>query len=160
MFESVYGINLVIVVLFGYKVVFIDVKDDGMVDLDKLKIMIVVYDGNIVGIMLINLNICGLFEWDVKIIVDLIYVVGGFFYCDGVNFNVIVGKVCLGDFGVDVMYINLYKMFLMFYGGGGLGFGLVVLLDKLVLFVLLLFICKMDVGFELVEMDVVMVDGE
>lgn len=71
-------------------------------------------------------------------IVYEIYECGGFVYCDGVNFNVIVGKVWFGDLGVDVMYINLYKMFFILYGGGGLGFGFVVLLEVLVFYVLFL----------------------
>lgn len=34
--------------------------------------------------------------------------------------------------GFDVVYFNLYKIFIGFYGGGGLGLGLVGVVEKLV----------------------------
>jgi glycine dehydrogenase subunit 2 len=52
---------------------------------------------------------------------------GAFFYCDGANFNAIVGKVRPGDLGVDCMHINLHKTFSTPHGGGGPGAGPVVL---------------------------------
>ena len=42
-------------------------------------------------------------------IIKIVYEGGGFVYGDGVNFNVIMGKYCLVDFGLDVIYFNLYK---------------------------------------------------
>ncbi len=52
---------------------------------------------------------------------------GAYFYCDGANFNAIVGKVRPGDLGVDAMHINLHKTFSTPHGGGGPGSGPVVL---------------------------------
>ena len=48
---------------------------------------------------------------------------GAYFYCDGANFNAIVGKVRPGDLGVDAMHINLHKTFSTPHGGGGPGAG-------------------------------------
>jgi glycine dehydrogenase subunit 2 len=48
---------------------------------------------------------------------------GGFVYCDGANFNAIVGKVRPGDLGIDAMHINLHKTFSTPHGGGGPGSG-------------------------------------
>jgi glycine dehydrogenase subunit 2 len=48
-------------------------------------------------------------------------------YCDGANFNAIVGRVRPGDLGVDAMHINLHKTFSTPHGGGGPGAGPVVL---------------------------------
>jgi glycine dehydrogenase subunit 2 len=56
---------------------------------------------------------------------------GGYFYCDGANFNAIVGRVRPGDLGVDAMHINLHKTFSTPHGGGGPGAGPVVLSDAL-----------------------------
>ena len=53
--------------------------------------------------------------------------VGAYFYCDGANFNAIVGKTRPGDLGVDAMHINLHKTFSTPHGGGGPGAGPVVL---------------------------------
>ena len=50
-----------------------------------------------------------------------------YFYCDGANFNAIVGRVRPGDLGVDCMHINLHKTFSTPHGGGGPGAGPVVL---------------------------------
>ena len=47
-------------------------------------------------------------------------------YCDGANFNAIVGRVRPGDLGVDAMHINLHKTFSTPHGGGGPGSGPVV----------------------------------
>ena len=52
---------------------------------------------------------------------------GAFFYCDGANFNAIMGVVRPGDLGIDAMHINLHKTFSTPHGGGGPGAGPVVL---------------------------------
>ncbi|MBM3929586.1 MAG: aminomethyl-transferring glycine dehydrogenase subunit GcvPB, partial [Sphingomonadales bacterium] len=52
-------------------------------------------------------------------------------YCDGANFNAIVGRVRPGDLGVDAMHINLHKTFSTPHGGGGPGSGPVVLSEAL-----------------------------
>jgi glycine dehydrogenase subunit 2 len=56
---------------------------------------------------------------------------GAYFYCDGANFNAIVGRVRPGDLGVDCMHINLHKTFSTPHGGGGPGAGPVVLSEAL-----------------------------
>jgi glycine dehydrogenase subunit 2 len=42
---------------------------------------------------------------------------------DGANMNALVGKVRPGDFGADVMHLNLHKTFSTPHGGGGPGSG-------------------------------------
>ena len=81
--------------------------------------------------MITNPNTCGLFEPDMKAISDAVHAAGGFVYCDGANFNAIVGKVRPGDLGVDAMHINLHKTFSTPHGGGGPGSGPVVLSEAL-----------------------------
>ena len=81
--------------------------------------------------MITNPNTCGLFERDMKAISDAVHEAGGFVYCDGANFNAIVGKVRPGDLGVDAMHINLHKTFSTPHGGGGPGSGPVVLSEAL-----------------------------
>ncbi|HRQ60394.1 MAG TPA: aminomethyl-transferring glycine dehydrogenase subunit GcvPB, partial [Alphaproteobacteria bacterium] len=60
---------------------------------------------------------------DILEISELLHKAGAYFYCDGANFNALVGKVRPGDFGVDVMHINLHKTFSTPHGGGGPGSG-------------------------------------
>jgi hypothetical protein len=87
-----------------------------------------------------------------KEIADLIHAAGGYFYCDGANFNAIVGKVRPGDLGVDAMHINLHKTFSTPHGGGGPGSGPVVLSEALAPYAPLPFVRKDEGGtFYLVE---------
>jgi glycine dehydrogenase subunit 2 len=81
--------------------------------------------------MLTNPNTCGLFEPEVAEIARVVHEAGAYFYCDGANFNAIVGKVRPGDLGIDAMHINLHKTFSTPHGGGGPGSGPVVLSDAL-----------------------------
>ena len=75
-----------------------------------------------------------------------------FVYCDGANFNAIVGKVRPGDLGIDAMHINLHKTFSTPHGGGGPGSGPVVLSEALAPFGPLPFVAKYpDGSFKLVE---------
>ena len=69
-----------------------------------------------------------------KEIADLIHSVGGYFYCDGANFNAIVGKVRPADAGVDVMHFNLHKTFSTPHGGGGPGSGPIAVTSELAKF--------------------------
>jgi glycine dehydrogenase subunit 2 len=48
---------------------------------------------------------------------------GALLYMDGANMNALVGKTRPGDFGVDVMHLNLHKTFSTPHGGGGPGSG-------------------------------------
>jgi glycine dehydrogenase subunit 2 len=82
------------------------------------------------GIMITNPNTCGLFEPRHEGDRAAVHEAGGYFYCDGANFNAIVGKVRPGDLGVDAMHINLHKTFSTPHGGGGPGPGPVVLSER------------------------------
>jgi glycine dehydrogenase subunit 2 len=100
---------------------------------------------------LTNPNTCGLFETDIKEIADAVHAVGAFFYCDGANYNALVGKVRPGDLGVDAMHINLHKTFSTPHGGGGPGSGPVVFSAALAPFAPIPFVHKTAHGLELVE---------
>ena len=82
---------------------------------------------DVAAIMLTNPNTCGLFEREIIEIAEAVHEAGAFFYCDGANFNAIVGRVRPGDLGIDAMHINLHKTFSTPHGGGGPGAGPVVL---------------------------------
>ena len=78
---------------------------------------------DVAAIMLTNPNTCGLFEREIVEIAEAVREAGAYFYCDGANFNAIVGKARPGDLGVDAMHINLHKTFSTPHGGGGPGAG-------------------------------------
>ena len=56
-------------------------------------------------------------------IADVLHGKGALLYMDGANMNALVGKTRPGDFGVDVMHLNLHKTFSTPHGGGGPGSG-------------------------------------
>jgi glycine dehydrogenase subunit 2 len=101
--------------------------------------------------MLTNPNTCGLFEPEVVEIAEAVHEAGAYFYCDGANFNAIVGKVRPGDLGVDAMHINLHKTFSTPHGGGGPGAGPVVLSQRLAPFAPLPFLMSDGGSYRLVE---------
>ena len=146
--ESAHGTNPATAALLGYKVDAIPAGTDGRVDLKAFKARL---GPDVAAIMLTNPNTCGLFERDIIEIADAVHDVGGFFYCDGANFNAIVGRVRPGDLGVDAMHINLHKTFSTPHGGGGPGAGPVVLSEALAPFAPLPAIVQDEAGYHLVE---------
>ena len=128
---SAHGTNPATAAFVGYTVREIAQTADGRVDLEDMKSKI---DDGVAAIMLTNPNTCGLFERDIIEISKVIHAAGAYFYCDGANFNAIVGRVRPGDLGVDAMHINLHKTFSTPHGGGGPGAGPVVLSQALAAF--------------------------
>jgi glycine dehydrogenase subunit 2 len=99
--ESAHGTNPATAAFAGYRVEDIPATIEGRVDLDALKARL---GPDVAAVMITNPNTCGLFERDMKAISDAVHEAGGFVYCDGANFNAIVGKVRPGDLGVDAMH--------------------------------------------------------
>ncbi|HEY4265945.1 MAG TPA: aminotransferase class V-fold PLP-dependent enzyme, partial [Micropepsaceae bacterium] len=106
--ESAHGTNPATAALCGFGVESIRATQDGRVDLTALKAAL---NNGVAGLMLTNPNTCGLFERDMIAIADAVHAAGAYFYCDGANFNAIVGRVKPGALGVDAMHINLHKTF-------------------------------------------------
>ena len=146
--ESAHGTNPATAAFCGYKVEDIPATPDGRVDLEALKARL---GPDVAAVMITNPNTCGLFERDMKTISDAVHAAGAFVYCDGANFNAIVGRVRPGDLGVDAMHINLHKTFSTPHGGGGPGSGPVVLSQALTPFAPLPFVERKGDQFVLVE---------
>ena len=126
--ESAHGTNPATAAFAGFTVEDIPATPDGRVDTAALEARL---GPDVAGVMITNPNTCGLFERDLKRICDAVHAIGGYVYCDGANFNAIVGKVRPGDLGIDAMHINLHKTFSTPHGGGGPGSGPVVLSEAL-----------------------------
>jgi glycine dehydrogenase subunit 2 len=126
--ESAHGTNPATAAFCGYAVEDIPANAAGRVDLEALLARL---GPDVAAIMLTNPNTCGLFEPDIRRIADAVHAAGAFFYCDGANYNALVGKVRPGDLGIDAMHINLHKTFSTPHGGGGPGSGPVVFSEAL-----------------------------
>jgi glycine dehydrogenase subunit 2 len=145
---SAHGTNPATAAFVGYSVTEIAQTADGRVDLADLDAKL---SADVAAIMVTNPNTCGLFERDVVEIARLTHAAGAYFYCDGANFNAIVGRVRPGDLGVDAMHINLHKTFSTPHGGGGPGAGPVVLSAALAPFAPAPWVVSGADGFQLVE---------
>ena len=146
--ESAHGTNPATAAFAGYAVENIPATEEGRVNLAALKARL---GPDVAAVMITNPNTCGLFERDMKAISDAVHAAGALVYCDGANFNAIVGRVRPGDLGIDAMHINLHKTFSTPHGGGGPGSGPVVLSEALAPFAPLPFVRKTADGFELIE---------
>ena len=147
--ESAHGTNPATAAFAGFSVEDIPATTAGRVDVAALKARL---GPDVAGVMITNPNTCGLFEPDLREISDAVHAAGGYVYCDGANFNAIVGRVRPGDLGVDAMHINLHKTFSTPHGGGGPGSGPVVLSAALSPFAPLPFVKRSaEGGFRLVE---------
>jgi len=146
--ESAHGTNPATAVQCGFSVDEIPAGPDGRVDMAAFREKL---GPDVAGIMLTNPNTCGLFERDIKEIADLIHEAGGYFYCDGANFNAIVGRVRPGDLGIDAMHINLHKTFSTPHGGGGPGSGPTVFSEALAPYVPVPYVVRDGGAWRMVE---------
>ncbi|HEY0446803.1 MAG TPA: aminomethyl-transferring glycine dehydrogenase subunit GcvPB [Allosphingosinicella sp.] len=146
--ESAHGTNPATAAFVGYRVENIPATDRGRVDLEALKARL---GPDVAAVMITNPNTCGLFEPDMIAISQAVHAAGGLVYCDGANFNAIVGRVRPGDLGIDAMHINLHKTFSTPHGGGGPGSGPVVFSEALTPFAPLPFVEKQGDHYVLVE---------
>jgi glycine dehydrogenase subunit 2 len=146
--SSAHGTNPATAAFVGYSVTEIAQTGDGRVDLADLAAKL---GPDVAAIMVTNPNTCGLFEREILEISRLTHEAGAYFYCDGANFNAIVGRVKPGDLGVDAMHLNLHKTFSTPHGGGGPGAGPVVLSAALAPFAPAPWVVSGPEGFRLEE---------
>jgi len=118
--DSAHGTNPATAALVGYAVENLKSNANGMVDVEALSAQM---SEDVAALMLTNPNTLGIFEQEIHKIADMMHAKGGLLYMDGANMNALVGKVRPGDFGVDVMHLNLHKTFSTPHGGGGPGSG-------------------------------------
>ena len=118
--DSAHGTNPATAATVGYAVENLKSNSQGMVDTTALAAQM---NEDVAALMLTNPNTLGVFEQEIHKIADIMHAKGGLLYMDGANMNALVGKVRPGDFGVDLMHLNLHKTFSTPHGGGGPGSG-------------------------------------
>jgi len=147
--DSAHGTNPASAAIAGYSVVSIPSKG-GVMDVDAVKEHL---NDEVAGLMLTCPNTLGLFNPHVKDICDLVHSVDGLAYYDGANLNAIVGKARPGDFGFDIVHVNLHKTFATPHGGGGPGAGPVGVKEKLVPYLPVSVVAKRSDGTYTLEYD-------
>jgi glycine dehydrogenase subunit 2 len=118
--DSAHGTNPASVALCGFKPETVKSDDRGMIDPAVLREKA---GGDTAVLMLTLPNTLGLFERNIREVIDIVHDAGGLVYMDGANMNALMGIVRPGDIGVDIMHVNLHKTFSTPHGGGGPGSG-------------------------------------
>jgi glycine dehydrogenase subunit 2 len=118
--DSAHGTNPATAVIAGYEVENIKSDSHGQIDVDKLRELV---NGNVAALMITNPSTLGIFEQRISDIAAILHSKGALLYMDGANMNALAGVARPGDFGVDVMHLNLHKTFSTPHGGGGPGAG-------------------------------------
>ncbi len=118
--DSAHGTNPSSAHLCGYEVREIKSNAAGRIDLGSLEQAMT---EEVAALMVTNPNTLGVFETDICRIAEIVHRKGGLLYMDGANMNALAGVARPGDFGVDVLHLNLHKTFATPHGGGGPGSG-------------------------------------
>ena len=126
--DSAHGTNPSSAHFCGYDVKEIRSTDRGLLSTEALAAEVT---EDVAALMLTNPNTLGMFEDQICEAARIVHAKGGLVYCDGANMNALVGRARPGDFGVDVMHLNLHKTFSTPHGGGGPGSGPVVAVKAL-----------------------------
>jgi glycine dehydrogenase subunit 2 len=118
--DSAHGTNPATAVIAGYQVENIKSNERGMLDLAVLEKAVT---EDTAAMMVTNPNTLGVFEENIIAAAEILHRKGALVYMDGANMNALVGMARPGDFGIDVMHLNLHKTFSTPHGGGGPGAG-------------------------------------
>jgi len=118
--DTAHGTNPASAVLAGFVVRNIDTEGKGVITPEVLKKHIT---DETACLMITNPNTLGLFERHIEEISKILKENSSILYCDGANLNALCGKTRPGDWGVDILHVNLHKTFSTPHGGGGPGAG-------------------------------------
>src|SRR6266567_8406615 len=118
--DSAHGTNPATAAIAGYAIQNIKSSETGVLDVAALEHIV---NEDVAAMMVTNPNTIGVFEQDITKAAEILHSKGAMLYMDGANMNALVGIARPGDFGVDVMHINLHKTFSTPHGGGGPGAG-------------------------------------
>ena len=124
--SSAHGTNPASAIMAGMKVVVVDCDKYGNIDEADFKEKVNNNKNSLAAVMVTYPSTHGVFEHKIKDLCQYVHDHGGQVYLDGANLNALVGISKPGDFGADVMHINLHKTFCIPHGGGGPGMGPIV----------------------------------
>lgn len=118
--DTAHGTNPASAALCGYEAIPVASNEQGILSPETVAQLM---DDDTAGIMVTNPNTLGLFEENIKDIADIVHGKGGLIYCDGANFNALMGLADMEASGIDILHLNLHKTFSTPHGGGGPGSG-------------------------------------
>ena len=121
--HSAHGTNPASAILAGLNLVTVKCDASGSVCLDDIKAKAQEHKNNLCCLMITYPSTHGVFEEEIREIVNTIHEYGGQVYMDGANMNAQSGLTSPGFIGADVCHLNLHKTFAVPHGGGGPGMG-------------------------------------
>ncbi len=120
---SAHGTNPASAVMAGMQVVVIKTDENGNIDLADLREKAALHSQDLAAMMITYPSTHGVFEENIREVIDVVHQHGGQVYMDGANMNAQVGYTHPGTIGADVCHLNLHKTFAIPHGGGGPGVG-------------------------------------
>ncbi|WP_185868524.1 aminomethyl-transferring glycine dehydrogenase [Blattabacterium cuenoti] len=121
--SSSHGTNPASAIMAGMKVIFINTKTDGTIDMNDFIQKVKEYKNSLSSLMITYPSTYGIYEPDIKNIIEIIHEYKGQVYMDGANMNAQIGLIKPSTLGIDVCHLNLHKTFAIPHGGGGPGMG-------------------------------------
>lgn len=131
---SAHGTNPASAAMAGFKVVVVNCDEFGNIDLTDLKEKAKKHAETLAAFMVTYPSTHGVFEEDIKEMIEIVHQHGGQVYMDGANMNAQVGITSPSEIGADVCHLNLHKTFAIPHGGGGPGMGPICVANHLVEF--------------------------
>ncbi len=132
--SSAHGTNPASAVMAGNEVVIVKCDDNGNIELNDLKEKAELYKDRLSAFMVTYPSTHGIFETDIKEMIDIVHQNGGLVHMDGANMNAQLGLTTPAEMGADVCHLNLHKTFAIPHGGGGPGVGPIAVAKHLVPF--------------------------
>ena len=128
---SAHGTNPASAVMANMQIIVIECDKFGNIDLKDLKTKAKINANKLGALMVTYPSTHGVFEPEIKEICNIVHEHGGLVYMDGANFQAMVCVCKPGEFGPDVMHMNLHKTFCIPHGGGGPGVGPIGVVKRL-----------------------------
>ena len=129
--SSAHGTNPASAVMAGMKVVVVGCDARGNVDVEDMEAKAAEHADRLAAVMITYPSTHGVFEARIRELCEVVHRHGGYVYLDGANLNAQVGLCRPGDYGADVIHINLHKTFAIPHGGGGPGMGPICATEEL-----------------------------
>lgn len=120
---SAHGTNPASAAMAGLKIVTSRCDENGNIDVQEWKRLAEEHSANLSCCMITYPSTHGVFESQIRELMNIVHDNGGQVYYDGANMNAVVGLSSPGYIGADVCHLNLHKTFAIPHGGGGPGVG-------------------------------------
>lgn len=129
---SAHGTNPATASLAGYDIIEAKTDENGNIDVEDFRRLAYENKDRLAATMITYPSTHGIFEPQIRELINIVHDCGGQVYMDGANMNGQVGYTNPGFMGADVYHLNLHKTFAIPHGGGGPGEGAIGVAEHLI----------------------------